>query len=529
MTRLLATICILLAIAMSSTSAQFPVFEARKSIASSVEYYATNFGTFGLNAAANTSGFVYPRGSGQHYIFGAGLWFGCKKMVQGALQPAVFVTYNPNSGASWAYPGESDGSSPTTQLFNSVEYDHQSGAYNGVRTPAAVEHWPLWLLPGMKPGPLSEGIYEPVDADRSANGNKYYSGPAFMPGVDEQFVARFHDGNLSRYEMGPKEEASIFPIGLQMQQNIYSWSTGPFQSTVVLQYAIRNISGTTLYDCVASGIEDIDIGNPANDQCRFYSEHPELRTGYCWSDPKDSVGRGTGAVAVTLIEAPMTDAKGFVDNSRRAEFMLKGRVSTYRSYDISEDPVNSVERYAFMTSGKLDGDKGPMDVRNCISGQSFSMHPGDVAYFTVAYTVVGHVPEMGKAGRGGITVPASSGATELEGILTPLMHAYFGTNGFENVAAVPVTGSARANGTLTALPNPATSNLTLRFAIDEPSEVSIDLVNTLGATVLTKSLGMMSATEHEERLDCSGLPAGLYLATIRHAGGRVTTQCVIAH
>ena len=50
--------------------------EVIKNKASNVEFFSSNYGIFGLNVSASKAGGIWPRGSGNAYIFGGGIWFG---------------------------------------------------------------------------------------------------------------------------------------------------------------------------------------------------------------------------------------------------------------------------------------------------------------------------------------------------------------------------------------------------------------------------------------------------------------------
>ena len=54
----------------------------------------------------NAEGLFWPRGSGNSYIFGEGLWFATKKEIQGKRRKLCDLGYNPNSGAGWYIEGE---------------------------------------------------------------------------------------------------------------------------------------------------------------------------------------------------------------------------------------------------------------------------------------------------------------------------------------------------------------------------------------------------------------------------------------
>ncbi|OYT16237.1 MAG: hypothetical protein B7C24_08825, partial [Bacteroidetes bacterium 4572_77] len=84
-------------------SAPMGVMDLKETTVSNIEVMTTNYGIFGLNVPAvgtlNAGGGFWPRGSVNQYIFGGGIWFGCKKYLPGVEEPSLLcsVTYNPYS------------------------------------------------------------------------------------------------------------------------------------------------------------------------------------------------------------------------------------------------------------------------------------------------------------------------------------------------------------------------------------------------------------------------------------------------
>ena len=73
---------------------------------SPIEIMFSNCGTLAFDAQSARGHSFWPRGSNQQFIFGAGLWIGGLVPVgpEEVLRKAVFVTWDPNSGKSWATP-----------------------------------------------------------------------------------------------------------------------------------------------------------------------------------------------------------------------------------------------------------------------------------------------------------------------------------------------------------------------------------------------------------------------------------------
>ncbi|MGE3801350.1 MAG: hypothetical protein AB7H80_10040, partial [Candidatus Kapaibacterium sp.] len=406
---------LLLAIAPSMTTAQNNIFQSKKSLVSNVEFYTSNYGIFGLNVFDPKPDFTVPRGSNKNYFFGSGLWVGAEKRVStnGGItfenKKLSFITYNPNSGRSWAYPGPyHEVATPTIAepvLYHSEEFNRTTGE---ALNPSVTAKWPLWLAPGEDISPLYPGtpfLYGiPSPGDR----------PAFMNGVDEQFFSYYHDKSLQNYEIGFREAQALgFPIGLQITQNVYAWKPGDLrENVVVIQYEVENVSNETLRGCYLSQVLDPDIGNAANDRVSFYDANPLLHAGIIWSENE---GVDYGTLAIIMLEAPVVDGNGFVDENNRSLFRSSTDVNSFINWTIDIDPTTPEERYDFMASGQLDSDNGPGDKRVLMGTKPFNMGPGDKAHFAIAFAVLEGVTPDGTLEKKGPGAQATT-LPELEAL-----------------------------------------------------------------------------------------------------------------
>lgn len=489
-------------------------YQAAKTVTTGVEFHNSNYGIFGLNIPLSQSGFIYPSGSSNTYIFGAGIWFGCVKQYQGSPRPVSILTYNPNSGSSWAVPGEYGVTPPPAPFFTSAAFDHGTGAYTGTLT--TTEKWPLWLTPNMVPTPMSEGVYEPNNALRTASDGGY-STAAFLPYVDEQQVARFNDGDIAHYEKPSSLPSGLYPIGLQMQQTTYAWKSSLLKGTVLVHYRIQNVSGDTLRQCVVGDAVDPDLGNASNDHGRFYSGRPDLRSVYFWTGTEHDQ---YGALVLTLVEAPVTDDQGFIRDADRIQYHHDGRIGACDVLSIEEDPADDVERYQVMTSGRIDSvGVQAGDYRLMLSSRTFNMRPGDVAHFTVAYSVVTDVPEM--SGAPGAT------ASAVDALVEPLLRYYYSPTGFQGVAAVPAE-KAEAALMLAVAPNPVRESARIRFNGDGRSPMRLRVVDLLGREMLDRDLGTPRVGVQEVQLDCPDYAPGVYFVKLQSDDGTaIATPLVI--
>lgn len=513
-------------------AAQDPAYKVKESAESQVHFHATNYGIFGLDVYGNAGGFFSPRGSTSNYLLGSGLWFGARKTVtdtngQRPLRSLVFLAYNPNSGKSWAYPHEWPSVAippdPIPDLYHSTAFDQTTGNYIlPTVPPGGPRNWPLWLKSGETTRPMFPGHFEPTDENRSST-TGIYTGPSFMPGVDEQFVSRYHDMSLVRYEMGASEaERRGYPLGLLVEQNIYGWKSGRYSETVVLDHMVINRSTDTLYDCVIGQASDPDLGSAANDHIEFYSSRPELRATRAWTERE--VQGAWGQLVMILLEAPVVDGEGFVDNSRRADFRTLGRIGSFPGWTIANDPATESERYDFMTSGQHAQDDGPGDWRAMMASSTFAMLPGDTAHFVIAYAVLHG--SFGVARHKGIILEKGTAATDdeaLEQFATAVTDDYFGGRFTSSIPSSVSYGSDDSDLSLTIAPNPTQGSTIIGFTLGTPCNVVLRIINSLGETMASYDLGRRDQGLHQATLDCRNIPGGPHMITI-DAGGVMSAR-----
>lgn len=412
------------------------VYESLKNRASRVEFYSTNYGVFTLNPGGNSSaGGFWPRGSNKGYMFGGGLWFAALKNVRtesgnDTVSKLCAIGYNPNSGAGWFVPGritqpyqnskvdQSPEGIKKYRMYFSTDYNGTTGEpYDQRDRTGGGPNWPVWdtsLLDSLRTNRYF-GYY--VDSVGMRNTATFKKGPAIISGED--IFSIYKDTDLSRYEQGrSKALAEGYPLGLQIEQTIYSWGFGLYADFFFLRYSVINTSADTLRNCYVAPAMDMDIGSPSNDHSSIViadKRRDTLNLAAQWSDYTQGDGaKGPWAyIGADFLESPAVWRAGdvvdtvngvarrvgdsigenngqvvrlYVDslgNIRRDKrvFDVKEQIglTTFRSWLISEDPKKSYERYDFLSSGRRDQDPGPGDKRFLMATGPFNMRPGDTA------------------------------------------------------------------------------------------------------------------------------------------------------
>ncbi len=385
-------------------------FEVIRNKVSDIEFHSSNYGIFGLNVSNGDAGGLWPRGSGQAYIFGGGVWFGAQKVLpSGDTSKLCVIGYNPNSGASWMIPGSITGpllsntlnQSPDAlnknRLYFSTDYSNFSGEpfdAQDVNGP----NWPVWDASVADTLKYNRYLGEYMDDINMRNLETFPKGPAIISGED--IFSVYKDTDLSRYERISRDSAlkKGYPIGIQVEQTVYTWGFGQYKDFLFIRYSIINKSGEDLLNCYMAPAIDMDIGQPGNDRATIYipvKEEDTLNLAIQWSEPE--AGRPYGYVGLDFLESPAIDSTGFIRKDKRV-FTEREQVglSVFQNWPIDEDPRTPEERYAFISDlTQRDIDNGPGDRRFLMSTGPFNMAPGDTARVVVGI--------MFAYGRSGIT------------------------------------------------------------------------------------------------------------------------------
>jgi hypothetical protein len=355
------------------------LFEERLSAISNNEFYITNYGIYGHYIKGGNAGWFWPRQSARAYIYGQSMWFGVKRKIAGTEYKLVSVGYNPNSGAGWYVPGsiddglnrldDSDPNSSKYYMYMASDFTPDGKNVKNTKR----EDWPIrWKnqnkIPG-KNGYFGEYISNP--AERSL-----YK-PVFIS--QEDMFCIYKDTDV---KANPEYKPNTgYPIGLDIEQTVYSWGFGPYKDFVFFVYNVMNKSGDTLRECYLAPAGDSDIGRAENDRCAFYSRDPSLNLAFEYTETE--VGY-IGALGMDFLESPRvkTAADAALILAKTGLVRNVGDqigLTTMRNWVIDNDPPNGPARYDFMSAGVRDIDNGPGDKRFLMATGPFTMAPGDSA------------------------------------------------------------------------------------------------------------------------------------------------------
>jgi hypothetical protein len=199
----------------------------------------TNYGTFGYGI--NRAGGEWPRGSGNMYIYGAGIWVGCLPTRRETL---VTSGYDPSSGRSEFTPGCWDNSTTPGSYARDFE-----------RVYIYPEDWPP--NPTDFPTSLQDSsetsLRIPLATGDTIHG-MFYPIPRTTVSTSDAWAV-FNDRDISRHVN------SDAAIGVEIYQSTYSWSLPWNRDIVFFMLTLKNVSGNELKDMYLGMACDADIGD----------------------------------------------------------------------------------------------------------------------------------------------------------------------------------------------------------------------------------------------------------------------------
>ena len=298
------------------------VFDLQRNVVSNIDLQTTNYGIVGFDVLNNVGGTFWPRGRRNQYIFAGGAWFGTRKRPPGSdsLRKRVMITYNPNSGTSWMVPGTiEDGEAVNTtsalginkyRTYFSTDFSSNEGV--DFQNPT-FPRWPLWDTSPTDTIRYNNYYGDYVSDPAARLKATYKKGPAFIS--EEDIFCTYKDTDLDYYEGGiTKRKAEGFPLGMQIEQIIYSWGFGDYADFMFLKYLFIHPKkyGDTLFDCWMAAVQDVDIAlqtnssaGAQNDRARYYTEDPALNLAVQWTNPdRGEAGQGFGYLGFNFLESP---------------------------------------------------------------------------------------------------------------------------------------------------------------------------------------------------------------------------------
>ena len=426
-----------------------------------VEMTISNYGVFGQNLSG--SGCWWPIGSGEAYIFGAGLWFGT--IDNG--DTLVTNSYIPNNGAHETEPGLSG-----TNYNDSYNVIYMYGD----NWPAPVDTFPM------------------APQDHVSHQDSWCCFNDSLPW--------FHDTE---------------PIGLEFYQTVYVWNVSEIEDIVFFTHEVKNVTDHTLQDCYIAVVTDCDVGDEAaapNDRnsgvvARWYVIDSESifvdNLGYQWQeDPEAGWAEFPGVIGFDLLETPNDIG-----------------MSAFKRFTLSIEPLTDPDRYEtlagydFMTGLYEPYDtfpSDPTDQRFLMSSGPFDLEPDQGA--TLIFAVL-------LARWEGIYQTPDSAL-----VLVDKWAQYQYDSGWQ-LSVGENSSPDIIKTSVALSPNPCAGNTKISFSLVKSGVVSLKLYNTVGQLVHKLVQSNMSAGAYTFDVDAGGLAQGTYFLILETPYGTVSRSLVV--
>ena len=374
----------------------------------------SNYGTFGYSETRSGGG-EWPAGSGNMYIYGAGIWIGTLKKSARGKDTLATIGYNPNSGKSEMTPGC---------------YDNAPGGYGSrefERVYLYPEDWPPDT--GAFPAGLRGGRETPLrlTGDPNFRDSFYYVPRGAVSSGDAWTVYNDRDPAQHVASLNPTPR----PIGIEVYQTTYSWTLPWNRDIVFFKLDVRNRDTTTLSDVYVGMVCDADVGNSADDMCGlalskyiYNNTHSDSvfvnNMGYVWSNdqvPSGIVGfdflqspfkkdengriRGWPDTMTTYPNSVDDNGNGLIDEPSEGEQI---GMTSFKIFTLTDaDPKDDFEQYLAMAGYDYgnpqhpynpydSSDAAPADKRFLQSTGPFSLAPDSIVTVTIAVIAAERAP-----------------------------------------------------------------------------------------------------------------------------------------
>ncbi len=534
------------------------IFDLQFNTKSNFRFSATNYGLLFLDVPQNRGGSFWPRNSQNQYIFGGGLWFAAKKMVNidgvDKFQKLCEVTYNPNSGSSWMVPGRiedgenidvSDTGRYRTYFSTDMNSDGQPiDSYDG-------PNWPLWLTEEQSQRNLGTYIKDISERNRAT----YPMGPAYVS--DEDIFSTHKDTDLNFFEGGTTYRRNLgYPLGLQFEQTIFSWDDDEKKDMVIIYYKIKNLFQDTLRDSWIGLVYDTDLATlpntmagSSNDLMRFYDEDESLNMGITWSladrgevdmgymsasmiltptvyrcdRAYDTVISGehhvycamciekdtitisdyenpgsTKDTSICVNELMFPREKSGFQRTDKKYYPVSQQLGmkTFKRWGIIDDLVEDEARYNFLSSSVKDISIGePGDYRMMYSTGPFHLAPGETVSCAVLINFA--MPSLGADATG-----------ETDDLTDLVEKVKLGRSFFYNDMISKVKEQEKQLGnSMSIYPNPASNRIFVRQGLT--GEINLAIYDVLGNDMMDKVI--LSLSKDVIELNTENLHTGTYI------------------
>lgn len=500
-----------------------------KSTMSNIQFYNSNYGIFGYDKISGAGGTFWPRGSKYQYIFGAGIWFGAKKINPNTNSETkyCFYTYDPNNGSGMATPGSiDDGDTLRNDLTNKYRVYQYTDGYNTIGEPINFNsgpNWPLWSSNYTTKMEFGINSYEYVSDTNKRKGAIYPLGISMYS--DEDMFCIYKDTYLEQYNGGAaKAQTYGYPLRIEIKQRVLSWGSGSIDKDVmVIIYEIENKSSDTLKECYLGSVIDPDLAilpyaTGINDFFRYVKELPYLNMGIVWTDFSQGEDTEMGYLGISLLETPVVDNNNYlVNNSELLNPNIQIGMNGIQELLLDEDPKTDRDKYNKLSSKiKNTNTSGPDDIRALLSTGSFTMLPKQKARLAVGLAFA--LPGKGNYADG--TLEDINRAPVNGGYSLVKKMDYLRNKYYKNFT---LDVDNKSNSNIVSInqvyPNPVINSISINYNTEVEGTTNISLYNELGESIKTLYNEYEASGNHNHtyNLEELNLNNGVYYIRIQSA------------
>ncbi len=360
-------------------STGYRMFDLKHHRINNVDMPITNYGEFGMSEA-HSAGTIWPIGSGEPYIFGAGIWIGA---IVGD-DTLVSCGYNTVGRGCDFVPGPPDSTHIWDHYINTQSHPEDRLYFS--TNPKDLEEWPK--------------------ERRDKEGNPILLG-------HEDAWCEYNDLCDSLHLWEP----NTYPLGLHIRQLSWAWSTPIYANMVFILYEFTNVPdsvvikdgdticyGDTLENMYVGHASDMDVGAADND---LVGCDIERSLGYTYTLEQEAgwESKPPYYVGVRFLQGPRADdtvyvadgpdnpdyPKAIKDTVYPGEHLpLTAFVRCTRAYDAT----NEFRRYSMLAGYNIETgdydpwmgvvDAVPADKRMVMGCGPFKLLPGETDTFLIA-------------------------------------------------------------------------------------------------------------------------------------------------